>query len=399
MKKSFTYKVVISILLAFLSVSCMNTAKRMNKRVTLWRKDKIPYGTSVAYDHLKYIFPGAEINIDKKAPDLYEWEDTIANRKTAYIIIAPQVIPDASETLVLLNMAGAGCHVFISSLYVGEGFLDSLHAKMNAGSLFNIKDSLQTTLYNPLTHRPMSFVYPGYSYDNYFTKIDTSITSIDGIAKNGKANLIRFTYPSGGTVSIQIEPFAFTNFFLLHKSNIAYYNTVFSYLPENITRVEWDDYYRNRRAGKNNFSSLGFLLKQPSFKVAIILVLLLCVLAVLAEAKRRQRIVPVIPPLHNSSLDFVKTIGRLYFQQKDHKNLAKKMIAHFLDHIRSRYNLSTSVLDDALIDKLSYKSGYDRQLLSDIIENIKMVEQASALSEADLFSLSKKLEQFYKNQS
>lgn len=243
----------------------------------------------------------------------------------------------------------------------------------------------------------MSFAYPGYSCGNYFTKIDTSFTTIAGTAKNGKANFIQLRYVRGGSISVQIEPLAFTNFFLLHKKNKIYYDNAFAWLPNKITRVEWDDYYRNKQPAKSNFSSLGFLMKQPSFFFAIVLLLVLCCLAVLAESKRRQRIVPLIPPLQNSSLDFVKTVGRLYFQQRDHKNLAHKMSVHFLDYVRRKYNITTSLLDEAFVDKLSYKSGFNRQALSDIIESIKRIEQASSFSEEELVNLSKKLEQFYKS--
>lgn len=399
LKKCILYKSVLIVLAAFLLNSCNMVSTRMNKRVSLWRKDKIPYGTFVAYENLKYLFPDATINIYKTAPDLYDWEDTLTNLKTAYIILAPQVVPDVNETAVLLNMASAGCHIFISAFHVGEGFLDSLHAKMTSVSFSNRQDSLQIAVYNPLTLDSISFTYPGYSSGNYFTKIDTTITGIAGTNKKGKANFIQFRYNSGGTVSIQIEPFAFTNFFLLHKKNKAYYDNAFSYLPDSINTIEWDDYYRNKQAGRSNFSALSFLFKQPTFRIAIILILLVALLAVLAEAKRRQRIVPVIPSLQNSSLDFVKTIGRLYFQQRDHKNLAKKMIVHFLDHVRSRYNITTSVLDDTFVGKLSYKSGFDKQALNDIVITIKNIEHVSSLSEEQLVNFSKKLEQFYKNQS
>lgn len=42
------------------------------------------------------------------------------------------------------------------------------------------------------------------------------------------------------------------------------------------------------------------------------------------ESKRRQKFIPIIPPLHNSSLDFTETVGLLYFNKSDHSNLAEK---------------------------------------------------------------------------
>ncbi len=40
---------------------------------------------------------------------------------------------------------------------------------------------------------------------------------------------------------------AFTNFFLLHKENKAYYDNVLSYLPASVNEVKWDEYFRYDR--------------------------------------------------------------------------------------------------------------------------------------------------------
>src|SRR5258708_31514869 len=43
-------------------------SKKLNRRVTLWRKDKIPYGTFIAYENLPYLFPDAEVSINQVSP-------------------------------------------------------------------------------------------------------------------------------------------------------------------------------------------------------------------------------------------------------------------------------------------------------------------------------------------
>jgi len=66
--------------------------------------------------------------------------------------------------------------------------------------------------------------------------------------------------------------------------------------------------------------------------------------------------VPLISPLRNTSVDFVRTIGRLYFQRRDNHNLAMKMAAHFLDQVRTRYHMASTTMDDDFIDRLSYRT-------------------------------------------
>jgi hypothetical protein len=42
------------------------------------------------------------------------------------------------------------------------------------------------------------------------------------------------------------------------------------------------------------------------------------------EAKRRQRIIPIIDVPQNTSVIFVKTIGQLYFNKKEHLTIAQR---------------------------------------------------------------------------
>ena len=92
---------------------------------------------------------------------------------------------------------------------------------------------------------------------------------------------------------------------------------------------------------RESFSALHFILSKRSLRWAFWLTLiLLFLLMFLVESKRKQRPIAEIPALRNASEDFVKTVGRLYFQQKNNQNLAAKMVAAFLENIRSTYNLS-----------------------------------------------------------
>ena len=102
-------------------------------------------------------------------------------------------------------------------------------------------------------------------------------------------------------------------------------------------------------------------------KWAFWLLLLLFMLIYLIESKRKERMIPVIAPVRNTSLDFVRTIGRLYYQRKDNLNLANKMSVHFLGHVRSKYNLQTSFLDQEFTDRLTYKSGYNKEAVIKIL--------------------------------
>ena len=77
------------------------------------------------------------------------------------------------------------------------------------------------------------------------------------------------------------------------------------------------------------------------------------------NAKRRQRVIPIIKPLPNTTVDFTKTIGNLYYQEGNHQNLIDKKIIYFLERVRNEYLIDTAVLDENFIKKLHAKTGKD----------------------------------------
>lgn len=389
-------------------------ASRLNERYSLWRNDKIPYGTWYAYNHLSYLFRNAEVTISKGSPALNntlyasvttndeEEQDTLRSVRSAYLVIGNTMKPDEKEINALFSYIGSGNHVFISALEIGQNLLDSLKLEVPMRSgIFNDDDSLSLSILHPVDYDSTSFSYPGKAMDNYFSRVDSSITTIVGKDKEGHPNFVKFTYQGGGSLCLQLAPSAFTNFFLLHKKNKGYYDQALSFLPADITQLKWDDYYRTHSngediSGNSGFSKLRAFLNHEVLRWAFWLVILLFSIIYVFESKRKQRIVPVIKPLQNTSLDFVKTIGRLYYQRKDNKNLALKMVTHFLDHVRNRYNLRTSQLSEAFEQRLSYKSGCDLQTVKDLLYEVRLMEDKPVITDNELLDFNDKLDKFYK---
>lgn len=411
------------LLLAFVAMAaaCGPGGKTMNKRVTLWRTDKIPYGTYYAYENLRHIFPYANVVVNKRSPDRYKPYNEKADKDDEgdytsasyddpgvnYIIINGQVMPDENEVNGLLNLVGKGQHVFISAFTISQSLLDSLRLKPAFyTSLFNSDDSLTISVNNPETNDSLSFTYPGKALDNYFIKFDSSITNILGRDKNGHPNFVQFNYDGGGSLYIHLAPMAFTNFFLLHKNNKAYYDNALSYMPKSSTVVRWDEYFRYHSTrssdgsdgnGKGLFSTLSWINKQQGLRNALPLLLLLMLIIYLFESKRKQRIIPVIVPLKNASVDFVKTVGRLYFQRHDNKNLALKMTVHFQDHVRSRYGIRSALNDPEFEKKLAWKTGYNPNNLKNMLFFMNSLQEMQEVSDIALLDFNRKLEHFYKH--
>ena len=389
--------------------ACGEKKKRINPRVSLWRHDKNPYGTWYAYEQLQQVFPNANVVVNKKSPDRYKnfslqdfgrrELDTSIVTKSCYLIIARQVKPDNAELEAILQEVWSGNHVFISATEFSDNLMDSMRVNIKDNGFYYFNDSMKLSLVHPVFNGTMTYSYPGYDIGNYFSQLDTNITSILGYDESGKANFIRISYDGGGSIFLHLAPGAFTNFFLLHKNNKEYYDEALSYIPKSVDQVRWDDYFRNNVGGNSRSGGklFGWLMSQQAFLWALLLTLALFLLIYLFETKRKQRLIETIQPLRNASLDFVKTIGRLYYHRKDNSNLVSKMSAHFFDHVRNRYNIPTSKQDEEFERRLAYKSGYDPEELRNLLYTMKMLDAQPDVKDEELLEFNRQLEKFYKH--
>ncbi|MBC7848406.1 MAG: hypothetical protein H7Y31_01655 [Chitinophagaceae bacterium] len=388
-------------------VGCGGRAKKINERVTMWRKDKLPYGLYYAYEQLPYIFPNAEILIDKESPErkfnLFQTKSNPIHQKLydhkgqiAHVIVTPQIYPSIEELGALLNFVYDGNQLFLSSFEFGNTLLDTLKLKINGGVQYD--DSLNVKISDPLSLTKHEYNYPGKSYDDYFSSIDTGYTTVLGWNKENRPNFVKIGYDNGGAIYIHLAPVTFTNFFLLHKENKSYYDFALSNIPNDTELVLWGEYFRAHRDGEDgnsNSHAFTWMMQQPPLAWALWLLLALFAFIYLFESKRRQKQIAVRKPLKNTSLEFVKTIGRLYYQRRDNKNLVGKMVAHFFGHVRSKYNLSTSKMDDEFEKRLAFKTGIELQTIRDIVYQSRYLSDQPSVSDMELLLFNEQLQTFY----
>jgi hypothetical protein len=378
-----------------------NGKKQVSSRVTLKSTDKIPYGTFVAQENLAYMFPEAIMDVNELSPASYRsfvsgnnsYSEDSNPRPFLYVIISPYFSPTPREYQAIMAFVGRGNHVFISAFQWGKEFTDSL--KLSVENVYFSTDSLRVSVLSPVDSDSFNYTYPGRARHGYFSRYSTNYATVLGRTREGRPNFIQQTYEGGGSLFMHTSPLAFSNFFLLHKSNINYYNNVFSYLPRSITHIEWDEYFRY---GREKFNSLQVVLDTPPLAWALWLLLAMFLIIYLFESKRRQRVIPKIPPLRNASLDFVKTIGRLYYQYRDNKNLGMKMNVHLLAYVRQRYNIPASLSDERFVERLAYKSGYPADKVQKLVQVAKMMNESPRISDEELMEYHKLSEDFYKHQ-
>ena len=129
------------------------------------------------------------------------------------------------------------------------------------------------------------------------------------------------------------------------------------------------------------------------------LLLVFGLLYILFGGKRRQRIVPTLTPNKNTTLAFTETIGRLYLQKKDNRNIADKLITYFMEHIRNQYYLNTSHTDEGFITTVARKANHSPEKTEKLFTTIRNIQQSPQVSDEELLLLNQQLEHFYKNKS
>lgn len=408
MKKFLPYGIagLVFLLLFWLIFSTRQNKHVLDERLSFNKRDKIPYGMYVAYHNLSHIFPQASVVVNKQKPGL--WDSlSVLNDKQALIVISPRFMPDEAELHRLLDFAKAGNTVFISThtlSYDAQNFFscDDYASDLSMFGI-DIADTLSVGLLSPPFPDKKKYDYPGKQYDGYFTKYNKEISYELGSKDDTDINFIQLK-AGQGSIYLHLAPLTFSNYFLLHGQNINYYNKMLSLVPKDTKKVVWDEYYLYKRVslggdGSNNGESKGALsglMSQRSLRTALWLLIILLVLYVLQEMRRKQRIIPVMAKPRNDSLEFVKTIGRLYHEKRDNKNLAKKMTAYFLEHIRNRYKLSTNRLGDEFITSLQRKTGQPEINIREIISFINSIDEADEITDQELADFHKKLEEFYK---
>jgi hypothetical protein len=301
----------------------------------------------------------------------------------------------------MLNYVSNGNTLFISSENIDSTLLDSLGCKEVQS--FGKSDYLENMRYTAVRldsaayYNIVPYTYYYYPFFNHFIQYDSTVTNVLGTNEIGKANFVEIFY-GRGRVYLHCEPRALSNYFLLQKQNYLYLQNLFTFINRTPEHIYWDDYYnkRNRPSAKDSKNAFQLLLQYPATAGAFWIVLCLLLLYILFGGKRRQRIVEAIQPNVNTTVAFTETIGRLYLQKKDNRNIAAKMIMYFQEHIRKQYFLNTSHVNDDFITTLSRKSDVPKEITAGLFKLISELQEAPEISDEQLLFLNRQIDIFYK---
>ncbi|MFK5982445.1 MAG: DUF4350 domain-containing protein [Flavobacteriaceae bacterium] len=368
--------------------------KPLNWKENYTIESKIPFGCYLISEEIEGLFNNeVPTEIIDEDPFLF-LRDSSYQQNSMYLFINSSISFDKRQYEKLTSFVEQGNTVFISSRSFGAVFNDSLGIDTYTYNYIFEEESNPTFFSKTFEKDSTEFSYKKGFYQSTFTEIDTLKTTalgyfhVEGGNDLEELNFVKIPFGKGNFY-LHSMPEAFSNYYLM-KGNQQYIANVLSYA--NPSEIYIDNYLKVGR--KVVSSPMRFVLNETSLKWAYYLLMVGLLLFVIFRGKRVQRIIKVIEPLENSSIEFTKTIGDLHFQHKDFGNIIQKKITYFLEKIRSQYYLDTNSLNEEFCKKLAQKSNSNVEETTQLINTIKMLKGKSFHSEQDLINLNKLLEEF-----
>jgi hypothetical protein len=388
------YYIILGVLAGLFILINVNTPDVVNWKPTFRKKDKNPYGAEVTYAFLEDIFGKGNVSTSNASP-----YDYLHLNKDQFnmIYVAQAIQTNELDMESILEFADNGNNIFIAAEYVIGPLADTLgiseifyHPKpytyQDSITLSFTNQSLERKEYAFAHDNVMNYLLPNTNNKREFIILSES--------SDYQAHYVRIPWGKGN-IFYHTNPLLFTNFNMLFASNQhKYISNCFSYLPKQ--KTIWSEFYsKGSSQEEESTTELRYILKNPRLKWAWFILLGTIAVYMLFQSRRRQRAIPIVKPPGNSTLEFVETTGRLYFQQRNHGNLAMKKITFFLEKVRNKYYISTSVLNDQFIEALASKSGVPQDEIRILVKYFEAVKTAHSITETQLLDLNKKIESFY----
>ncbi|MEW7291421.1 DUF4350 domain-containing protein [Aquimarina sp. 2304DJ70-9] len=393
-KKSRNILILFGVALLAIIVIELSRPTPINWKSSYTSSDKIPFGGYILFEELKNLENDKEIlPISKNPFDFLSSQEYQSN--SAYLFINSNINFDKRSYEKLIEYVRQGNSVFLSGENFGQILKDSLNIETEVDYQLTEKE-ITPTFFSSFIKEDSLPKFKKNIYKTVFKSFDTTKTTTLGHYKNeetaerlNEVNFIKVE-EGKGTLYLNTLPQAFSNYYMLN-GNQKYAATCLSFI-DNHQILYWDDYLKDGRKIIN--SPMRFVLNQTSLRWAWYLLIIGLLIFIIFTGKREQRIIPIVKPLENTSIEFTKTIGNLYFQYKDYSDIISKKITYFLEKIRSTYYINTNTLDTDFMNRLAVKTNHSLEETKDLIDYINTLRGKAIHSEEDLIALNKKIEEF-----
>jgi|GEM_PF-3393032 hypothetical protein len=329
-----------------------------------------PMGCKATYELLGGIFERVETN--RKPMTQFLRENDSATLSLA--IVTAKYDPSKFEVIRLLDWISQGHHCLVSALAFSPTLLDTLGLGMGESG-FEQTGSLAVSCIAGRRHS-VSLTFPVRLPRCYFTT--DSLKGYEAVAYCD-SNVVAIRLGIGaGFLILDSAPYMHTNYGVLY-SDRRYCEALFSYLPG--AHLVWDE--RNKPGRFTGGSLLSFVLSRPSLKAAYYTAMIGIVLSFFFGIRRRQRPIPEIVPLRNTSVELAKAIGLLWHSKGEHRRVALKKWLYFREKIHERTAIRWES-DEATLNAIASKLGVPLAQIKGLDQKARAVELSKRISSDEL---------------
>jgi len=220
-------------------------------------------------------------------------------------------------------------------------------------------------------------------------------------------NYIRFKH-GAGEIYIHTTPLVFTNFNMLNDTAMNYCRNSLQYMGDG--KVYWDEEnriynYKSPAASepwdpnKPQEGPLEFILSEPGLSKAWYVLLAGTIIYLFFGSKRKQRVIQNMDNMENTSIEYAEVLSQMFMNQKDHKKLVTMKMDMFKGFLRDRYGIKLPLTmneeDDEFYKGIALKSNVEKNIISDIFEQYKILGSIVEVETAEMLQFHNKLNRFY----
>ncbi|WP_321438448.1 DUF4350 domain-containing protein [uncultured Bacteroides sp.] len=407
-KVNFKFIGFMILLIIGMFVVEQNQTKEFSWKATYNKADKQPFGCFVFDDIVSSSMKG---NYSVSNKTFYQMDNDSLSKPKAILSVTDYAFVDSLQFKSVINLLNKGYKIMFVSSNFSPDLIDSLRIDCHNSYLSDddIKSMTKKSpgrkplfVFNSATSRRIYRFYPQLCTD-YFSGVDSIEPKLDDtrddkrkhtlisripstvLVRNKENFAVAFSKKIGkGELFMVTTPLLFTNYGILDENNAGYVFNLLSYM-KGMPLVR---YQENSSGGDHagQESPLRYFLSQPPLRWSVYFTLFTLILFMCFTAKRRQRVIPVINPPVNTTLDFVKLIGTLYYQKKDHLGLLRKKKIYFARALKKETNIDIEAekLTMELCHRLSSKTGMEAEKIYSTLRDLEMLEYDIPIDEKDL---------------
>lgn len=368
MRPGRKYWMYISAIILVFGFFYFTRSKHFDWTITFSKKDKNPFGAYVLHVLLDDLYGEAYKNAGLTLSEIEKIENI---QEGAVFVVCDVFKPSDADVQAMGELLRKGHDIFIAANLFAGRFADSLN--LNA----TVIDRLIQNDPNPLGLDSISlrmstsetvYNYPSRMIYRYFSDQQTGLAETLAVNQYGKPIIYSLNHNEKGKLFLCSVPLIFSNYGLLKGDNIAFAEEVLSLA--NRSGFLWTEFYQTGRSEIN--SPLRFVLSDKYLRFSYYILLALALLSIGMGARRRIPVISRHFTRQNTSVEFVKSVGNLYFLQQNHYDAARKKILQLREFMSIQYrvmpNASIEVLFNRLIQRKEF-SGDDIKKLMHLIEN------------------------------